>query len=78
MVLLNVADVTVVGERSPITGQIVAATVRLVEPEPLEAFKARVREFCAGRLAAYKIPVRVRVADHVLHSERFKRRRVPS
>ena len=72
----NVADVTVTGERSPITGQMVTATVRLVQPETLEDFKVRMREFCASRLSRYKVPVRVKLVDTSLHSERFKRRRL--
>jgi acyl-CoA synthetase (AMP-forming)/AMP-acid ligase II len=76
--LPNVADVAVMGERSPLTGQIVTATVRLIEPEPLDAFKLRMRRFCQERLTPYKIPARVRITDQVLHSARFKRRRLPS
>jgi long-chain acyl-CoA synthetase len=72
----NVADVSVSGERSPITGQLVSATVRLVEPEPAEAFKIRLRKFCAERLSSYKIPARIRIVDEPLHSARFKRRRI--
>jgi acyl-CoA synthetase (AMP-forming)/AMP-acid ligase II len=72
----NVADVTVTGERSPITGQVVTATVRLVRPETPEDFKVRMRQFCASRLSRYKIPVRIRLVETSLHSERFKRRRL--
>jgi long-chain acyl-CoA synthetase len=72
----NVEDVSVAGEPSPLTGQLVAATFRLVEPEPLDQFKMRLRRFCAPRMSSYKIPARVRIVDGPLHSERFKRRRV--
>lgn len=71
----NVADVSVHGEPSPITGQIVTATVRLIENEPPAQFKQRMRQFCSTRLSPYKIPVRVRIADAALHSHRFKRQR---
>jgi long-chain acyl-CoA synthetase len=74
----NVADVSVSGEPSPLTGQLVAATFRLVEPEPLDQFKMRLRQFCAARMSSYKIPARIRIADGPLYSERFKRRRVLS
>ena len=57
----NVADVSVSGERNPITGQIVVATIRLRSPEAAHAFKARMLEHCRPRLSAYKIPVRVQV-----------------
>jgi acyl-CoA synthetase (AMP-forming)/AMP-acid ligase II len=71
----NVADVVVGGEPSPITGQIVTATVRLIEPERPDVFKTRMRTFSADKLTSYKIPARVRFADGPLHSARFKRRR---
>jgi long-chain acyl-CoA synthetase len=71
----NVADVTAHGERSPITGQIVAVNVRLLEPEDATLFKQRMRRFCQDRLSAYKVPVRVRITEEELHSARFKRRR---
>ena len=71
----NVADVSVSGERNPITGQIVVATIRLRRPEAADAFKARMLEHCRPRLSAYKIPVRVRFTDGELHSARFKRSR---
>ncbi|MDH4065125.1 MAG: fatty acid--CoA ligase family protein [Acidobacteriota bacterium] len=71
----NVADVTVTGERHPITGHIVVATVRLRAPEPLDSFKARLREHCRHRLSAYKIPARIRFTEADLYSARFKRSR---
>jgi long-chain acyl-CoA synthetase len=71
----NVADVSVCGEPSPITGQIVTATVRLIQDEPPAQFKQRMRQFCSTRLSPYKVPVRVRIADAALHSHRFKRQR---
>jgi len=70
--LPNVEDVAVCGESSPITGQIVVATIRLTEPEEAAAFKTRMKRFCADRLASYKIPAKVRFVD-TLHSERFKK-----
>jgi long-chain acyl-CoA synthetase len=71
----NVADVAVHGEPSPITGRIVAATVRLVREEPAAQFKQRMRQFCSTRLEPFKIPARIRFVDGPLHSHRFKRRR---
>lgn len=71
----NVVDAVVHGEPHAITGQIVVATVRLASPETCDEFKARMRRFCAERLASYKIPARVRFVDGPLHSARFKRLR---
>jgi long-chain acyl-CoA synthetase len=78
MEMENVADATVYGEASPITGKIVSTSVRLSTPEPLDAFKLRMRLFCESRLAPFQIPARVRFADGPLHNERFKRRRSPT
>jgi long-chain acyl-CoA synthetase len=75
MEMENVADATVYGEASPITGKIVSTSVRLSTPEPLDAFKLRMRRFCESRLAPFQVPARVRFADGPLHNERFKRRR---
>ena len=68
----NVEDVEVHGEPSSLTGQIVAATVRLATPEPSLEFKTRMRLFCRDRLSSYKIPSRVTFTDS-LHSTRFKK-----
>ena len=70
----NVADVEVHGEPNPIVGQIVVATIRCARPEDAAAFKRRMRLFCQGLLADYKIPVKIRFSD-ALQSARFKKQR---
>lgn len=72
LALPNVEDVAVHGEPNPITGQVVAATIRLTVPEDAAAFKTRMKLFCADKLAGYKVPAKVRFVD-TLHSERFKK-----
>ena len=69
----NVAEAVVTGEPHPLVGQIVVATVRLIDSEPLEAFKHRMRCFVRDRLPSFKSPARVRVTTEALHSARFKR-----
>jgi long-chain acyl-CoA synthetase len=69
----NVADVVVRGEPHALTGRIVVATVRLVEPESADAFKLRMRRFCAERLLPFKVPLKVRFTTDPIHSARFKR-----
>jgi acyl-coenzyme A synthetase/AMP-(fatty) acid ligase len=73
MQLPGVLEAAVHGEPHPLTGQIVAATVRLTQPESLDQFKIRMRQHCMDRLTAYKVPARVRLSDEPLHSARFKR-----
>jgi acyl-coenzyme A synthetase/AMP-(fatty) acid ligase len=73
--LPNIQDVVVRGLAHPLTGQIVAADVTLVAPEPLPDLKARLRAFCADRLPSYKVPVRIQISDTPLYGARFKRQR---
>jgi long-chain acyl-CoA synthetase len=74
----NVAEVSVFGEPSPITGHIVCARFTLREPEEMAAFRRRVRAFCSGKLAPFKIPAKILVTDASQHSERFKKMRKPT
>lgn len=68
----GVAEAAVHAEPNAITGQLVAARVRLHEPEPPARFRGRMIEFCRDRLARFKIPQKVVLVDGPLHSERFK------
>jgi acyl-CoA synthetase (AMP-forming)/AMP-acid ligase II len=69
----NVRDAAVYGERHPLLGQIVVAKVLLDEPEPLDAVKRRIRHAALSRLAAYKVPAKVVLAEGPLHSSRHKK-----
>lgn len=71
----GVSDATVRGERHPLTGQIVSATVQLSEDESLSDFKMRMRKHCQQQLPSYAIPARVSCSKDPLYSERFKRMR---
>jgi acyl-CoA synthetase (AMP-forming)/AMP-acid ligase II len=73
--LNNVAEVTVFGEKHPLTGHIVAACFRLLEPEDPAAFRNRVRAFCQGKIERHKIPARILIVGDVQHSSRFKKMR---
>jgi long-chain acyl-CoA synthetase len=73
----NVKDAVVLGEKNPITGSIVTARVNLFRPEEPSAFRKRVRAFCRGRLAPYKIPVRVEIVEEDQFGARYKRMRRP-
>jgi acyl-CoA synthetase (AMP-forming)/AMP-acid ligase II len=73
--LEGVLDAVVRGEPNAITGQVVAASVRLEREEPLAQFKARMRLFCRDRLEPYKVPTRVSLTTEPLHSTRYKRMR---
>jgi acyl-CoA synthetase (AMP-forming)/AMP-acid ligase II len=69
----NIAEATVYGEANPLTGQIVAVRLTLREPEKLADVKKRIRTFCRERLTAYKVPVKVELAEASQISARFKK-----
>ncbi len=71
----GVEDIAVYGEPNPITGRVVAARIRLREPEELRPFRKRMRAFCEGKLQNFKIPVKVELTDDTFHSERVKKMR---
>jgi acyl-CoA synthetase (AMP-forming)/AMP-acid ligase II len=61
------------GEANPITGQVVAARVSLGKPEEQAALEKRIRVFCRGRLADYKVPMVVEIVEGDHHGQRFKK-----
>jgi acyl-coenzyme A synthetase/AMP-(fatty) acid ligase len=71
----NIEDVLVRARPNPVTGQVVAATVRLRAQEDLDGLRRRLRQFCRERLAPYKIPASVEIAETPLHGARFKKER---
>ena len=71
----GVLDATVSKEPHPITGNIVAASVRLSEAEDPEQATRRIRRHCSAKLPRYKVPVKIKVVETVGVSDRFKKQR---
>lgn len=69
----NIKEVTVRGRPNAITGNIVVATVELIEPEDPDELEDRIRRACRQRLAPYKVPAMVEIAAGTLCGERFKK-----
>jgi acyl-CoA synthetase (AMP-forming)/AMP-acid ligase II len=69
----NIKDVAVFGEKNILLGQIVVAKVLLEKQELPESVKKRVRLACLSKLAAFKVPTKVILADEVLHNSRQKK-----
>ena len=69
----NVSEVTVYGEKNPITWNIVSARVTLLKEEDKKAFVLRVKKYCRKRLESYKVPVKVITVDEKQHNKRFKK-----
>jgi len=71
----NVAEVTVFGEKNPITGNIVCAHIRLAQPEDPKTAVLRLKKYCAEHMARYKIPVKIQFVEEKQYSDRFKKMR---
>lgn len=71
----GVEDVAVTGSDNPITGETVAAKVKLANDESPQEFRTRMHEFCRDRLTRYKVPRKVEIVDEKLFSDRFKKMR---
>ncbi len=71
----GVEEVAVSAEKNPITGQMVKARVKLCTEETVSEFRQRMREFCRGKLEAFKIPQKVVLVAESMHGERFKKMR---
>ncbi|WP_018544622.1 class I adenylate-forming enzyme family protein [Streptomyces sp. LaPpAH-108] len=69
----NVAEVTVSGFPSHVTGMVVKATVLLAEAEDSRSVTRRIRSHCAAKLEPFKIPAVVEVSTRAQHSDRFKK-----
>ena len=71
----NVVEVTVYSEKNQIVGQIVCAKVRLQNDEDSKVFKSRLSKYCRERLQSFKIPIKVKIVENELYSDRFKKMR---
>ncbi len=71
----GVQEVAVRPISHPLTGQVVAARVRLTGGESLRDFKTRMRRHCRGRLPTHAIPVKLDLVDTPLVTDRLKRLR---
>lgn len=71
----SVSQVTVYGEKNPITGQVVCAHVTPKNACDEKALVKEIRTLCSSRLPRYKVPVKVFVSTEQQHTERFKRDR---
>lgn len=68
-----IAEATVSGRPSHVTGMVVKATVRLTEPTDRRELTRLVREHCGRRLESFKVPVVVEITEDDQHSDRFKK-----
>jgi len=71
----NIAEVSVYGEKNAIMGQIVCASIRLRQKEEQKEIFHKIRKYCHGRLQKFQIPVKIKIVENDLHSNRFKKMR---
>jgi acyl-coenzyme A synthetase/AMP-(fatty) acid ligase len=71
----NVEDVAVYGEQHALLGQIVVAKLVTRVPEGVDSLKMRIRRACAQKLAPFKVPAKVVLAEEGLYSPRLKKLR---
>ncbi|GAA3837329.1 class I adenylate-forming enzyme family protein [Streptomyces chiangmaiensis] len=71
----TIAEATVSGKPSPVTGMVVKAVVKVTEPTDERAFRHAVRAHCRARLEAFKVPAIIEISDADHHNDRFKKTR---
>jgi len=69
----EIEDAVVYGQRHPIIGHIVCADVQLRNGLDETEARRSIKRFCAGRLDAFKVPVKINFVREGLHSDRLKR-----
>ncbi len=73
MQMEEIVDCLVYGESNPITGQTAAAEVIVKEGVDTSSIAKKVRLFCKGRIARYKIPVKIRAVSQLNVGSRHKK-----
>jgi len=72
----NILDVTVHGEKHPLTGNIVCAKINLENVVPdQKIFIKELKSYCRKQMQSFKVPVKIVIVEEELHSTRFKKQR---
>lgn len=72
----DVSECRVYGEANPVLGQIVAAEIFPKRKMSATEMKELVTSHCKGRLAKYKIPMRIKILTNPIHSARFMKNNI--
>ncbi len=78
LTLPEVGDCLVYGEANALTGQVVCAEIAPAPGVDPAGLRLRIRTACRGRLAPFKIPVKIVPVRSPLLGERLKKRRQPA
>ena len=68
-----VLDAVVWPKKNPVTGQVVAATIKVHNMEQADELKLIVKKHCQKKLPGFQVPRFLQFTTDNLHSERFKR-----
>ena len=71
----NVEEVLIYSEKNYIIGDIVCAKIKLYKQENHNDFRQRLKGYCKGKLSKYKIPIKIKIVDDELFSDRYKKTR---
>jgi long-chain acyl-CoA synthetase len=71
----EVEDVVVYGVPHPMTGKVVTAKIKPSSDFTARELKLKMRQYCADKLASYKIPSKIILTEGTTYNERFKRMR---
>ena len=69
----NIAEATVSGRPSPVTGMVVKATVQTAEAEDEAVLRRRIRADRQQRMEPFEVPALISVSTAPQHSDRFKK-----
>jgi acyl-CoA synthetase (AMP-forming)/AMP-acid ligase II len=72
----HVLDVQVYGEKHPFTGNIVCAKIVSDDKCDVEVLKREIKQVCKKKLASFKVPVKIKITNETLYSNRFKKQRI--
>jgi len=78
MKMQNVADVAISARPNPITGQMVVGKFLLKSPQAAGEFRKALRQYCQQHLPSYMTPQKIIISDSALHSDRYKKQRLPT
>ena len=70
-----VLDAVVYGEDNPITGQIVAAKIIIMNDVDNDDLVKKIKFHCKDRLEKYKRPIKIKIVDRLYYGARFKKKR---
>ncbi|MDE1330415.1 ANL family adenylate-forming protein [Vibrio aestuarianus] len=73
--VVGVIDVSIIGERNPVTGMAIKAFIKTDQHTDIKLLKRNIIDYCKSHMEPYKIPMIFKFTYSDLHSSRFKKMR---